>query len=298
MYGKLPFASNVWRVFTSFPELWGASGRECVLTTFKSILESRLPRLFAFACPWIDERVARDPASEVRLLSLLVSPGETVCDVGANRGLFTYWLLKGGARVLAFEPNPRLARILRLRFPAELNEGRLRLFETALGSASGEAVLHIPQGMSPLGTIDGNMAMDLSGPVDDVPVAMNRLDACVDTPVSFIKLDVEGYESAVLAGATRVLQESRPTLLVEAEDRHRPGAVADVARALTPFGYQGFFRLGRTMAPLAAFDPAIHQAREALVPDGSRPRRDAVYVNNFVFAARPEIISRLKGWSA
>lgn len=256
-----------------------------------------MPRLFALACPWIDERVARDPASEVRLLKLLVSPGETVCDIGANRGLFTYWLLKGGARVLAFEPNPRLARILRLRFPAELADGRLRLFETALGSTRGEAVLHIPQGMSPLATIDGNLANGLSGTVDDVPVALNPLDACVDVPVSFIKLDVEGYESAVLQGATRVLAESRPTLLVEAEERHRAGAVADVARMLAPFGYEGFFRLGGAMRPLSAFDPVIHQNREALVPDGSRTRRDAVYVNNFVFAARPEIIARLKDWT-
>lgn len=257
-----------------------------------------MPRLFAFACPWIDERVARDPASEVGLLKILVSPGETVCDIGANRGLFTYWLLKGGAHVLAFEPNPRLARILRLRFPDELSDGRLRLFETALGSASGEAVLHIPEGMSPLATIDGNLASGLPGTVDDVRVALNRLDACVDAPVSFIKLDVEGYESAVLQGATRVLAESRPTLLVEAEERHRAGAVADVARMLAQFGYEGFFRFGGAMRPLATFDPAVHQAREALVPDGSRTRRDAVYVNNFIFAARPEIIARLKDWSA
>jgi FkbM family methyltransferase len=207
-------------------------------------------------------------------------------------------LLKGGAHVLAFEPNPRLARILRLRFPDELADGRLRLFETALGSASGEAVLHIPEGMSPLATIDGNLASGLPGTVDDVRVALNRLDACVDAPVSFIKLDVEGYESAVLQGATRVLAESRPTLLVEAEERHRAGAVADVARMLAQFGYEGFFRFGGAMRPLATFDPAVHQAREALVPDGSRTRRDAVYVNNFIFAARPEIIARLKDWSA
>ncbi|MEP9354262.1 FkbM family methyltransferase [Xanthobacter sp. KR7-65] len=257
-----------------------------------------MPRLFAFVCPWIDERVARDPASEVRLLSLLVQPGDTVCDIGANRGLFTYWLLKAGAQVLAFEPNPRLARVLRLRFPAEIAAGRLRLFETALGSGSGEALLHIPHDMSPLATIDGNLAHDMGGPVERVRVALTRLDAAVDSAVSFIKLDVEGYETEVLDGAASILRTSRPTLLVEAEERHRPGAVAALVRRLEPLGYEGFFRLDGVMAPMSAFDPAAHQAVEALVPDGSRPRRGALYVNNFYFANRPEIIARLKRWTA
>lgn len=271
---------------------------ERVLTTFKAILENRLPGVFAFACRWIDERVARDPLSEISLLPLLVTRGDTVCDIGANRGLFTYWMLKAGAHVLAFEPNPRLARILRLRFPRALSSGRLKLFETALGSGSGDAVLHIPQDMSPLATIDSNLADDLAGPVDDVRVKMARLDACVDAGVSFIKLDVEGYENEVLAGAARVLRTSGPTLLVEAEERHRPGAVAAVARTLEPLGYQGFFRLNGAMAPLAAFNPVVHQALDALMPDGSRPRPGAVYVNNFCFAVRPEVIERLKAWRA
>ncbi|WP_231711300.1 FkbM family methyltransferase [Xanthobacter dioxanivorans] len=257
-----------------------------------------MPRVFAFVCPWIDEHVARDPASEIGLLPMLVAQGDTVCDIGANRGLFTYWLLKAGARVFAFEPNPRLASILRLRFPEELASGQLRLFETALGSGSGEAVLRIPQDMSPLATIDGNLANDMHGPVDDVRVTLARLDACVDADVSFIKLDVEGYENKVLEGAAGVLRASRPTLLIEAEERHRPGAVAAVMRILEPLGYQGFFRLGGRMQPIAAFDPAIHQALHALVPDGSRPRRGAVYVNNFLFSARPAVTGHLRRWTA
>lgn len=265
-------------------------------TRLKSFLESRLPRLFALLCPWVDAWAARDPRSDLPLLALLVEPGESVCDVGANRGLFIYWLLKRRARVLAFEPNPRLAHILRLRFPAEIAAGRVCLFETALGAAPGEAVLHVPRDHSPLATIDGNLAAAVGVPMDEVRVPVARLDDLVTAPVSFIKLDVEGHELKVLEGARRLLLEHRPSLLVEAEERHRPGAVAAVRALLEPMGYQGFFRLDGRMTPIAAFDPAQHQSAAALGPDGINPAPGAVYVLNFCFAARPAVVERLSRW--
>ncbi|MCG5235026.1 FkbM family methyltransferase [Xanthobacter oligotrophicus] len=264
-----------------------------MLKSLKAILERRMPRVFALLCPLVDARAAHDPDSEVRLLPLLVAPGDTVCDIGANRGLFTYWLLRHGARVLAFEPNPSLVRILKLRFPGEIRSGALTLFETALSADAGAAVLHIPRDLSPLATLDGDLA---AGPTEDVHVPMARLDACVTADVSFIKLDVEGHEVKVLQGARGLVAASRPTFLIEAEERHRPGAVAAVRQVLDPFGYRGFFRLGQKMRPIAEFDPAVHQSVAALEPDGTRPRKGALYVNDFYFAARPDIIARLERW--
>ena len=267
-------------------------------TQLKSFLEHRMPRVFARLCRWVDARAARDPRSDLRLLPLLVEPGETVCDIGANRGLFVYWLLKRGARVLAFEPNPRLTRILRLRFPAEIAAGTLTLFETALDAVPGEATLHVPRDHSPLATIDGQLAHAVGGAMDEVRVPLARLDDLVSGPVDFIKLDVEGHELKVLEGARRLITEHQPSLLVEAEERHRPGAVAAVRALLEPLGYQGFFRLDGRLEPIAAFDPARHQPASAVGPDGINPRDDAVYVLNFVFAARPAVVERLAAWRA
>ena len=264
--------------------------------SLKAILEHHMPRAFALLCPLVDARAARAPDSEIRLLPLLMAPGDTVCDIGANRGLFTYWLLKHGARVLAFEPNPGLVRILKLRFPGDIRSGRLTLFETALSAEAGEAVLHIPRDLSPLATIDGDLAKQSGGPTDDIRVPIARLDACVTEEVSFIKLDVEGHEAKVLEGARGVIVASRPSFLIEAEERHRPGAVAAVRQALEPHGYRGFFRLGGEMRPVAEFDPAVHQPVAALEPDGTRPRKGARYVNDFYFAARPDIVARLERW--
>jgi hypothetical protein len=54
---------------------------------------------------------------------------------------------------------------------------------------------------------------------------------------------VEGHELAVLQGAVRTIASCHPTLLIEAADWHRPGAVMSVSSFLMP-PYRGWFSFG------------------------------------------------------
>ncbi|MEP9366391.1 FkbM family methyltransferase [Xanthobacter sp. VNH20] len=263
-----------------------------MLAALKSIGEARLPHLYAKACDLFDQLAARNPASEVNLLPLLVDEGETACDIGANHGLFTFFLLRQNVRVLAFEPNPHLVRILRYRFPDAIRRGDLRLFDCALSDAEGQATLHVPKGFSPLATLDGALAAaDVE--METVAVPLRRLDAAVREDISFIKLDVEGHEARVLLGADGLLRANLPSLLVEAEERHRPGAVASVEALLAPLGYCGVFFENGAPRPLAAFDLQRHQRRDALNAAGTKVLAGCTYINNFVFVARADAKARL-----
>ena len=53
-----------------------------------------------------------------------------------------------------------------------------------------------------------------------------RLDDVTANPVGFVKIDVEGAEALVLSGAENLIRHGKPIFLIEIEERHREGAIA------------------------------------------------------------------------
>lgn len=54
----------------------------------------------------------RDHKTELDVLRRHIEVGDIVCDIGANKGSFTYWLARWAGRVVAFEPQTELADYL------------------------------------------------------------------------------------------------------------------------------------------------------------------------------------------
>jgi len=106
-----------------------------------------------------------------------------------------------------------------------------------------------------------------------------------------IKIDVEGHELAVLEGAQTLLLKDHPSLMIEAEERHRPGTVREISSYLANFGYLGFFLVGRRLRPIAEFDVARYQNAGSISLSEVLP--GYVYANNFVFVKSIESVSQL-----
>lgn len=149
---------------------------------------------------------------ETRLVRRLVHRGDTVVDVGANVGWYTSLLCKlVGPRghVHAFEPNPYLARPLdRLaeRF------AQLRVHNAAVSAEKGHAEFYIPDNW-----ISGSLAADENEDATCHRVQTTPLSEALRTRhVDFVKLDAEGAETQVLAGAANIVDQARaPIWLVE-----------------------------------------------------------------------------------
>lgn len=144
--------------------------------------------------------------AERSLVRSLLRPGFRVADVGANIGyillLFERAVGPGGS-VACFEPEPE--NVTELRRNVEANGfANVEIFPVAVGALPGTVSLR--------SGLNGAVAEDGSG---DLTVPMVRLDDALPGPVDFVKIDVEGYEGHVLAGAQRLLAEHRPTLFVE-----------------------------------------------------------------------------------
>jgi FkbM family methyltransferase len=222
----------------------------------------------------------RDQRAELSIIRDHIRPGDTVCDVGAHKGNYTYWLSRwvgNSGCVLAFEPQPSLAAYLREAAPSH----NVVIEEKALWSETGALDLLVPRLNSPGASLVA-AAAGRNGTRLQVPVV--ALDDYVThgKRVSLLKIDAEGAELAIFRGARRVLDESRPLLVFECENRHlQDGSVEDVFAFLAQAGYEGYFFAPDGVRPLSAFNAAIHQSQS-----GPRFWDKADYCNNFLFRPR------------
>ena len=143
-----------------------------------------------------------------------LQPGMTAVDVGANIGYYTLLfahLVGTSGRVLSFEPN---SENLRLIFAAlEANAvANVTVVPLALDAARGWSYF-----TSHVGSNGGLLNEDASQFVDGGGwiVATAALDEVVEGPVDFLKMDVEGGEGRVLAGAIETLRRCRPIVVSE-----------------------------------------------------------------------------------
>jgi FkbM family methyltransferase len=197
---------------------------------------------------------------ELRLLPQLCARDGIAVDVGASLGYYTAWLEHLCGRCIAFEPNPQNAARLRRLYP------RVEVRQVALSSTSGETVLRIPvhaTGFELTGWSTIEPGNDLSAAEavaqHEIAVETATLDSFNLSHVSFIKIDVEGHELSVLQGAQRTLAASRPNLLVEVQDRTRPGALPAVFGMLGRLGYQGHFVEGGCFVAVTDLDRDVRE---------------------------------------
>ena len=158
--------------------------------------------------------------------------GQTVVDIGANIGNHTVYfgLVLKPSTLYAFEPQPKVHAILKRNVELNLPGDKTHLFDCAVGASRGQADWSR--------SVAGNLGMASFSERDGGSIQMQRLDEVLPADqletVGFMKIDVEGNEAAVLAGATEVLARSRPFLWIEIMPRNS-AAVDDI---LTPLGYQ------------------------------------------------------------
>lgn len=176
-----------------------------------------------------------EPETQAAFAALL-RPGMTVYDVGANVGFLSMIaarLVGPQGCVVCFEPVPATA--CQILYNAALN-GFTHLFvrEEALGREDGQARFLV----SAAPTLSRCAAVGHPGQeVGELTVRVRRLDTVTaDTGLpkpDLIKIDVEGAEVDVLAGASHTLATApRPLLLIELH-----GTNEAVARTLAELHY-------------------------------------------------------------
>ena len=143
-----------------------------------------------------------------------LKPGAVIIDGGANAGFFTIPVanrIRGrGQRMISFEPQLALYRAL--SGSLALNDiDFCDLQQAGLGAEPGTAVVpDIDYGKpQDFGTVQ------ISATGSGIPVEIKTIDSLWLDRLDFVKLDVEGYECAALAGGLETIQTHRPYIWVE-----------------------------------------------------------------------------------
>jgi FkbM family methyltransferase len=252
--------------------------RELVGVQARRFVDSGSAHSTLIARKALDNKIAAEARSqtewELRLLAE-VPRGALAIDVGAHVGVLSLFMSKRYTQVVALEPNPLCVNRLRRTMP-----DNVFVIAAAAGDRGGAAKLRVPRhsgrAVAALGSLVARTDNDAD--VQTHRVVKLRLDDVVSDPVDFLKIDVEGFEPEVLAGAQRILS-GRPVVMIEAEHRHRANAPSLVAEALATHDLTGLFVVNGVVKDFKEFDPALHQASVPTL-DG---RTEPGYVMNFLF---------------
>ena len=161
--------------------------------------------------------------------------GDSFWDVGANTGYYTFMLAKNFVQVTSFEPNPAAIEILNRKIRKH-RISNVKLAPIALCDSPGRARLYLRTQVRER-TIGSSNSLIIppderdkvtpgqagSVPPSYVEVETDTVDNLLGNQrISLMKIDVEGAEFLVLAGAKRALEEGRvDSLMIELHDERR-----------------------------------------------------------------------------
>lgn len=204
-------------------------------------------------------------AAERRLMNSILQNGDVFVDVGANVGVYTLIASRRvGAKgaVYSFEPNPDVAAQLKRNLAAN-NCPNVTLFQIPLSSQRAICKLQMPANGFDAWSSLANPVMEEPGCLE-LEIESDSWDnlylqRTLRKP-TFMKIDVEGWESRVMEGARSLLTgDDAPFLMVEFCDstaKRAGSSCAEIYGMLVEFGYK-IYRFDEqaesfTESPLAA----------------------------------------------
>jgi FkbM family methyltransferase len=174
---------------------------------------------------------------EISAYAALLTDGETIVDVGANIGTHSIALASRfpHSQVVAFEPQPLAFSLLAANVLAARTGN---VFPHNCGCAEAERVVHATADYASVEWNIGAFSLLDAGEeqTDAAAMLLVALDGVAFRGrVQFIKIDVEGMEGAVLAGAKQLIARDRPIIYFEVLEMPRLAALSTV---LVDLGYE------------------------------------------------------------
>lgn len=159
-------------------------------------------------------RNQRYDAQALKIMHVAIKEDTNCIDIGAHKGELLLEMIKRAPKGqhYAFEPIPDLFTALEKQFQCE----NVRVFPYALSDSPGETSFqHVVSNPAYSGIRKRSYEQEEN--IKEITVLKERLDDVLpsDYRIGFMKIDVEGAEYEVIAGAVEHIQRDRPVLIFE-----------------------------------------------------------------------------------
>jgi len=223
--------------------------------------------------------------AEILAMQQFIHPGDVILDVGANMGTHAVFFANAvgpGGQVYAFEPQ---------RFPYQFLCSNIMInglsnvvtVNMAVGDVRGKICVPV---LDPTIQVNFGAARPDENTQGEM-VSLVRLDDLLFQKVNLIKIDVEGMEAKVLAGALETINTFRPLIFVENnKSQGSPGTV----QLLFDLGYQCWWHIAPSFLPDNYFKNPVN-IFEGLPPEGNMvciPRERNYAIHGLQPVTQPE----------
>ena len=189
-------------------------------------------------------RFAEDEPETLEWIDTYIKPGEALWDIGANIGLYSLYAgLTPGVKVYAFEPSGLNFGLLVEHVELNGMGGAVHPLCAALGAETKLESLHVAEfaaghASNALGRAETQFRPFAPVFSQTIP-AFTADDFCKVfglPPPDHIKLDVDGIEDAILAGAKKILPSVK-TIVIEVEGRNAGNVEQGIEAPLRKAGF-------------------------------------------------------------
>lgn len=194
-------------------------------------------------------KVGFEPFS-VKVWASIAKRSGLVLDIGAYTGIYSLLTaaVNPTAMVVAFEPHPTTFGRLITNIVANGFNGSIAPVNMAASNRSGHLDLSLYGGIYTMSSGESLESSSHPGALARKRVDTVTVDEIIlgwqsfypsdltlpipDSPVSLVKIDVEGHERATLAGMSRIIDRDRPAMLVEIL---QPADLPEILSTLPPY---------------------------------------------------------------
>jgi FkbM family methyltransferase len=216
-------------------------------------------------------KYAKYRSPELNLISNLVKKNQNSIDIGANLGLFTFFMSRASKHVFAFEPNPYPLENLK-----DLVDSNVTILPIALGNNDGPVEIKIPHHRKGWSSNGASLASKEINDGKILNIQCRKLDSLNIENIGLIKIDVEGFEIEVIRGAKDTILKNKPVMIIENEIVHTKDT-NELFTIMNEFGYDKYI-----CNPIGKLEKIGNFSVEENQKNAIR-NLDIDYIQNFIF---------------